>query len=151
MGKKRVIQKGEEGVEETQPAAGGTARKVAKKGTKAKKIAEGRVYVLCSYNNTLMTLTDGEGNVIANTSAGAFVFKGTKKATPFAASKVAEKIADIAQSKSMEKLAVVLRGVGSGRDSALRSIGGKGFDIISIVDNTPVPHNGPRARKIRRV
>lgn len=151
MGKKRVIKKGEEGTEEAKPASVGTARKAPKKGGVAKKIAEGRVYVLCSYNNTLMTLTDGNGNVVANTSAGAIGFKGTKKATPFAASKVADTLTTIAQSKGMERLAIVLRGVGSGRDSALRSIGGKGFDITSIVDKTPVPHNGPRARKVRRV
>lgn len=151
MGKKRVIKKGDEGVQvQGTPITGGTAPKAKKKGT-AKKIPEGRVYIYCSYNNTLMTLTDEAGNVVATASAGAIGFKGTKKSTPFAASKVAETLTQVAKNKGMEKLSVVLRGVGSGRDSALRSIGGKGFEITSIVDKTPVPHNGPRPRKVRRV
>jgi small subunit ribosomal protein S11 len=152
MGKKRVIKKeGGELADSAKAAAGGTARKVRKKGSSAKKIKEGRVYIYCSYNNTLMTLTDTDGNVVANASAGAMGFKGTKKSTPFAASKVADALAGVAQNRGVEKLDVILKGVGSGRDSALRSIGGKGFDINSIEDKTPVPHNGPRARKVRRV
>jgi small subunit ribosomal protein S11 len=150
MGKKRVIKKGEE-IPEGQKAVGGTAPKARKKGGVAKKLQEGRVYIYCSYNNTLITLTDDLGNVVTTASAGAIGFKGTKKATPFAASKVAENISALAQSKGVERLRIILKGVGSGRDSALRSIGAKGFDILSVEDKTPVPHNGPRARKVRRV
>jgi small subunit ribosomal protein S11 len=152
MGKKRIIKK-EDGelVDGTKNIAGGTARKAKKKGSTAKKFKEGRVYILCSYNNTLMTLTDTSGNVVANASAGAMGFKGTKKSTPFAASKVADALGAVAQNKGIERLDVILKGVGSGRDSALRAFGGKGFDITSIEDKTPVPHNGPRARKVRRV
>jgi len=152
MGKKRVIKKGdEESAEGGKIASGGTTRKTAKKGGLAKKIKDGKIFMYCSYNNTLMTLTDEMGNVIASTSAGAIGFKGTKKSTPFAASKVVDALTVVAKNRGIERLDVVLKGVGSGRDSALRSIGGKGFEINSIVDKTPVPHNGPRGRKIRRV
>jgi len=152
MGKKRVIKKGEEGLaEEAKAISVGTARKSAKKGRSTTKVKDGRVYIFCSYNNTLMTLTDSTGNVLANASAGASGFKGTKKSTPFAASKVADALTLIAKNRGIERLDIILKGVGSGRDSALRSIGGKGFEITSITDKTPVPHNGPRPRKVRRV
>jgi small subunit ribosomal protein S11 len=98
-----------------------------------------------------MSLSDEKGNVLAQMSAGSMGFKGTKKSTPFAASKVADAISQIARNKGMERVSVLIRGVGSGRDSALRALGSKGFEIISIEDVTPVPHNGPRPRKVRRV
>lgn len=148
MGKKRIIKKGEEAV-----AAAGTSageEKVEQK-TSSKKILTGRVYVYSSYNNTLMSLSDERGNVLAQISAGSLGFKGTKKSTPFASSKVADAIAQIARNKGMERVAVLIKGVGSGRDSALRALGSKGFIILSIEDVTPVPHNGPRPRKVRRV
>jgi len=98
-----------------------------------------------------MTLTDRTGRVLAQVSAGAIGFKGTKKSTPFAASKVADALTQIAKNKGVEELEVFLKGVGAGRDSALRALGAKGFAILSIEDTTPVPHNGPRAAKVRRV
>ena len=151
MGKKRVIQKNEdELVKESKEIEADSMKKSAIR-SPAKKLKEGRVYIYSSYNNTLMTLTDVSGNVISNISAGAIGFKGTKKSTPFAASKVADALAHIAQNRGIEKIEVRLRGVGSGRDSALRSLGAKGFDIVAIRDMTPVPHNGPRMRKVRRV
>lgn len=103
-----------------------------------------------SYNNTIISLADAKGNIVFTTSAGAIGFKGTKKSTPFAASKVAETLADAAKTRGVERIAVVLRGIGPGRESALRSLGTKGFEILSIRDATPVPHNGPRLRKPRR-
>jgi len=151
MGKKRVIKKGgEELLKESEGSASDGSKKSESR-SPAKKLKEGRVYIYSSYNNTLLTLTDNLGNVISNQSAGALGFKGTKKSTPFAASKVAEAIAVIAKNRGMEKLEIRLRGIGSGRDSALRSLGAKSFDITSIRDLTPVPHNGPRMRKVRRV
>ena len=146
MGKKRIITKGEEGVA---PPEDATEKGQAKVSTK--KVPVGRVYVYASYNNTLISLCDEKGNVLAQASAGSMGFKGTKKSTPFAAAKVAEAIAQIAKNKGMEKAAVLIKGVGSGRDSALRALGSKGFEISSVEDITPVPHNGPRPRKVRSV
>jgi small subunit ribosomal protein S11 len=149
MGKKRVIKKGEDALQEDKAkVSAGTTRKVSRKAT-AGKIPTGRIYIYSSYNNTLMSLTDSTGNVVAQVSAGAVGFKGTKKSTPFAASKVAESLTQIAKQRGMEKIDIYIKGVGSGRDSALRSLGQKGFDIGLIRDVTPVPHNGPRRKKVR--
>ena len=147
MGKKRIIQKGEVGTAE------GGADAVAKAApvSSARRVLEGRVYVYSSYNNTLMSLTDAKGNLLAQVSAGAIGFKGTKKSTPFAASKVADALSQVAKNKGMEKVEIFIKGVGSGRDSALRSLGSKGFEVSVVRDITPVPHNGPRSRKVRRV
>ena len=145
MGKKRIIQKGESG-----QGGFGAPPKVARVSV-AKRVPEGRVYVYSSYNNMIMSLTDSAGNVLAQVSAGAIGFKGTKKSTPFAASKVAEALAQLARGRGMEKIEILIKGVGSGRDSALRALGAKGFEISGIRDITPVPHNGPRPRKVRRV
>ncbi|MEK7510177.1 MAG: 30S ribosomal protein S11 [Patescibacteria group bacterium] len=153
MGKKRVIQKGEQELSQEGEAlvVPKTAPQEALPATPEKKLREGRVYINSSYNNTLMTLVDLAGNVISNVSAGSIGFKGTKKATPFAASKVAEALFQIARNKGIEKIQVLMKGIGSGRDAALRSIGGKGIEIVSIKDITPIPHNGPRPPKARRV
>lgn len=141
MGKKRVIAKTEE---------------VALKEKEIKieapqKIKEGRVYIFSSYNNTIITLTDVSGNVISWVSAGSIGFKGTKKSTPFAASKVAETISDLCRKLGIEKLQVLVKGIGSGRESAIRSLAARGLDIVSIKDITPIPHNGCRPPKVRRV
>ena len=116
-----------------------------------RKIKEGRVYISSSYNNTIITLTDLLGNVLYWTSAGKIGFKGTKKATPFAASKVAEHLVEAAKKLGIEKVAVLIKGIGSGRESALRSLASRGLEIISIKDVTPIPHNGCRPPKVRRV
>jgi len=143
MGKKRVIKKGE--------SVGSTATFVSKAPGKGRTFLEGRVNIYSSYNNTILSLSDTKGNVVCNVSAGAVGFKGTKKSTPYAASKVAEALADVAKARGVERIAIILRGIGPGRESALRSLGTKGFEIQSIKDRTPVPHNGPRKRKVRRV
>ena len=142
MGKKRIISKTEE--------APLLKEKEIKVGA-AKKIKEARVYIFSSYNNTIMTLTDLEGNVLYWTSAGKIGFKGTKKATPFAASKVAENLVQAAKKIGIEKVAVLIKGIGSGRESALRSLAARGLELISIKDITPIPHNGCRPPKVRRV
>ncbi len=149
MGKKRIIKKGEEAPREGKKAEVGVAQTAPT--TSPKKTREGRVYVYSSYNNTLMSLCDLQGNILAQVSAGSIGFKGTKKSTPFAASKVADAISQFAKNRGMEKVEILIRGIGTGRDSALRALGSKGFEVSSIRDVTPVPHNGPRARKIRRV
>jgi len=142
MGKKRVIKKGE--------SSGVTAASV-RIPTKGRTLTDGRVSIYSSYNNTIISLADLQGNVVFSTSSGSVGFKGTKKSTPYAASKVAEALADVAKARGVERIAITLRGIGPGRESALRSLGARGFEIQSIRDLTPVPHNGPRKKKVRRV
>lgn len=115
------------------------------------KAKEGRVYISSSYNNTIMTLTDDKGNVLSWVSAGSVGFKGTKKATPFAASKTAEALLDISRKLGIERADVLVKGIGSGRESAVRSLAARGLEITSIKDITPIPHNGCRPPKPRRV
>ena len=115
------------------------------------KITEGRVYIFSSYNNTIISLADPKGNVLTWASAGAIGFKGAKKATPFAASKVAETVVDRAKKIGIEKVRVLVKGIGSGRESAIRSLASRGLEIDSIKDITPIPHNGCRPPKVRRV
>lgn len=146
MGKKRVAKKSQEPIKDTEKQE--TAPVVQVSGAANKT---GRMYVVSSYNNTIMSLTDSNGNVIANSSAGAIGFKGTKKSTPFAASKVADAISVVAKNKGIGRIEVFMKGIGTGRDAALRALGAKEFEIISIKDVTPVPHNGPKAPKVRRV
>lgn len=116
-----------------------------------KKLVVGVLHVQATFNNTKALLTDMDGNAIMATSSGALGFKGAKKATPFAAAKVGEVLAEKGQMVGLKEAHVVVKGVGSGRESAIRSFAGKGIDILSIKDKTPVPHNGPRAKKPRRV
>jgi len=150
MGKKRIIQKSEkELIEETEKVES-KAKKEVKIET-SQKIKEGRIYISSSYNNTIITLTDTQGNVLTWASAGSIGFKGTKKSTPFAASKVAEVLAQAVKKIGIEKVQVFVKGVGSGRESAIRSLAVRGLDIILIKDITPIPHNGCRPPKVRRV
>ncbi|MCX6702903.1 MAG: 30S ribosomal protein S11 [Candidatus Wolfebacteria bacterium] len=119
--------------------------------TSSKKIDGGRIYINASYNNTILSVTDRKGGVIAWASAGSMGFSGPKKATPFAASKIVAAVAEKLKKTGIVNVDVIVRGVGSGRDSAVRSLAGQGFNILSIRDVTPIPHNGPKARKTRRV
>jgi len=150
MGKKRIITKTKEELLKEREKIEVAVQKVAEK-TPSGKVKEGRVFIFSSYNNTIITLTDAAGNVLAWTSAGKIGFKGTKKATPFAASKVAEAITQAIKKIGIEKLSVKIKGIGSGRESALRSLIAHGLDIVSIKDVTPVPHNGCRPPKVRRL
>ena len=117
----------------------------------SQKVSEARIYVSSSYNNTLVTLTDSRGQVLASKSAGAVGFKGAKKATSFAASRVAEAIVNVCKKLAVEKVEVFIRGVGAGRESAIRTLVNQGLNVTSIKDVTPMPHNGVRPKKIRRV
>lgn len=149
MGKKRIIQKtGKELLEERDKIETAVKKEVKIKSSKSR---EGKVYIASSYNNTIITLTDIEGNVLSWASAGNIGFKGTKKATPFAASKVAEALVQRAKKIGIEKIQIMVKGIGSGRDSAIRSLAAKGLEVLSIEDVTPIPHNGCRPRKPRRV
>ena len=116
-----------------------------------KKLINGRVYVKASYNNTVVTVTDDKGNVVAWSTAGALGFKGPKKATPFAASKVVGALTEKLKKAGLENVTIYFNGIGGGRDSAIRSFANQGFTIRSIHDVTPVPHNGPKPKKARRV
>ena len=116
-----------------------------------KNIASGVAHVNSTFNNTMITITDAQGNTIAWSSAGAQGFKGSRKSTPFAAQVAAEDAGKKAQDHGMKTLEVEVRGPGSGRESALRALQAIGFVITSIRDVTSVPHNGCRARKQRRV
>lgn len=149
MGKKRIIkQTADELLKETEKVEAAVKKEVK---LAPKKITEGKVYISSSYNNTLMTLTNQKGDVICQKSAGAIGFKGTKKGTAFAASKVASAFIEMLDKLGIEKIDVLVKGIGSGRDSALRSLAGRGLNIVSIKDITPVPHNGCRPKKARRV
>jgi small subunit ribosomal protein S11 len=116
-----------------------------------KNISTGIAHVNSTFNNTLVTITDAQGNTIAWSSAGAQGFKGSRKSTPFAAQLAAEDCAKKAAEHGMRQVEVEVTGPGSGRESALRALQAAGFTITSIRDVTPIPHNGCRPRKKRRV
>ncbi len=142
MGKKRIVT--EEGKANKEGAA--PAKKTSKK-----RVEVGILYVQSTYNNTMVLVTDPKGNALMASSAGALGFKGAKKGTPFAAAKVGEVLGEKALEIGMKEIDVVVKGVGSGRESAIRGFISKGINIKSIKDETPVPHNGPKPKKPRRV
>lgn len=142
MGKKKVT------------TQSGTAEAVAPKAAsskKSKKIQAGKVYVNASYNNTVVTITDMTGNVVAWASAGSLGFGGPRKATPFAAQKIIAALVEKLQGNGPQDIDIIVKGIGSGRDSAIRSLINHGFNVLTIKDATPIPHNGPRPKKVRRV
>src|ERR671911_2901910 len=128
---------------------GGGSRSPRRK--ERKNIASGVAHVLASFNNTIVTITDAQGNAIAWSSSGSQGFKGSRKSTPYAAQMAAEDAGRKAQEHGMKTLEVEVKGPGSGRESALRALQSVGFAITSIRDVTPIPHNGCRPRKKRRV
>ena len=127
-------------------------KKKVKTKTKAKrKVTSGVAHVLSSFNNTIITISDDNGNALAWSSAGHKGFKGSRKSTPFAAQIAAEDVGNKAKEYGLKTLRVEVSGPGSGRESALRSLQSVGYIITSIKDVTPIPHNGCRPRKRRRV
>ena len=124
--------------------------KITKKKVK-KNITNGIAFVNATFNNTIVTITDDSGNVIAWSSAGSKGFKGSRKSTPYAAQIAADTAATKAQEHGLKILTVRLKGPGAGRETALRALQSRGFKIISIKDTTPMPHNGSRPPKKRRV
>lgn len=150
MGKKRIIAKAESGEpvgqeEKIRPAEQESS---APKNQPSKK---GIAHIQATYNNTLVMITDERGGAMAWSSAGALGFKGTKKATPYAAARAAEVVAEKAKRFGIQEITVLVKGVGSGRESAIRSLANHGLEIGMIKDVTPTPHNGPRPKKVRRV
>ncbi|TRZ53884.1 30S ribosomal protein S11 [bacterium] len=142
MGKKRIVKKGGEG-------ASGKPRSLSR--VPKKKVSAGILHVESTYNNTKALLTDTAGNALVWSSSGMLGFRGAKKGTPFAAAKVGELLGEKAQTMGMKDAGVVIKGVGSGREATVRGFTSKGIEITSIKDTTPVPHNGPKPKKPRRV
>ncbi len=132
------------------PAAKKNARTRIKRSDR-KNIAVGQAHIKSSFNNTIVSITDPQGNVIAWQSAGTVGFKGSRKSTPFAAQMAAEACAKVAMEHGLKKVAVFVKGPGSGRETAIRSLQAAGLEVSSIQDKTPIPHNGCRPKKRRRV
>ena len=151
MGKKKVIKKTEEELLKEREDIESKIQKGLSSPKVQKSLKNGWLYIFSSYNNTILTLTNENGDVLSWASAGKIGFKGTKKGTPYAANRVAEVIAQSIQRLKMDKIKVRVKGIGSGRDSAVRALVARGINIISIEDVTPVPHNGCRPPKARRV
>lgn len=116
-----------------------------------KSVSFAKVHVQCSFNNTIVTLTDDRGDVLAWATAGGSGFRGTKKGTPFAAGVTAGKVAKKAVEMGVKQVAVFIKGPGPGRETAVRSLGAAGLLVVSLKDVTPIPHNGCRPPKARRV
>lgn len=143
MGKKRIIQK-------TDSSPSGVSSRPVFSVPK-KKLAEGEVHIQSTYNNTIITITDINGNVVISSTSGSLGFSGAKKGTPYAATKVAEFLGEKSKIMGIQKFNILVKGVGTGREASIRSFVAQGFDIGFIRDITPVPHNGPRSKKPRRV
>jgi len=126
-------------------------KKVIKKKSNLKITEHGKVFISATFNNTLVTITNDKGDTIGWSSSGAAGFKGTRKSTPFAATTAVENVAKKAVEKGLKTVDVFVKGPGSGRDASLRGIKSSGLSISMIADVTPMPHNGPRAKKKRRV
>ncbi len=143
MGKKKIVNKGaDDGIK---------SGSIKGKKLSRRKIDSGILYVQSTFNNTKILLTDTKGNAIISSSSGALGFRGAKKGTPFAAAKAAEVLAEKAEQMGLKTVKVVVKGVGSGRESSIRGFISKGVQISSIEDRTPVPFNGPKPPKPRRV
>lgn len=144
MGKKRIIKKSGKGLDQ------GRKERALSRASK-RRLERGILHVEATFNNTKAVLTDEAGNAVMSSSSGALGFSGARKSTPYAAAKVGELLGEKAMAIGVKEASVIIRGVGAGRESALRAFAGKGIQIKSIKDATPVPHNGPRPPKPRRV
>ncbi len=147
MGKKRVITKSGEDTNKSK-------QKVSSKKAKAspkKHLEAGRAYIQVSYNNTKVSITDSKGELVAWSSAGSLGFRGPKKATAFAASKVVATLMEKVKKVGLKTVEIYVKGIGGGRETAIRSLVNQGLDVTMIKDITPMPHNGPRPPKARRV
>ncbi len=146
VGKKRIITKQETG--DSQRLTG--QLKITKHGKK-KPLIKGVAHILSSYNNTIVTIADQRGETFVWSSAGTLGFKGARKSTPYAATIVAKDAADKAKKFGLAEISIVVRGIGPGREAAIRGLAGSGLNIQAITDDTPIPHNGVRPPKPRRV
>ena len=132
-------------------AAKGAAKKRGKKVAAARQVATGRAYIKATYNNTIVTFTDQNGNVLSWASAGQCGFKGPKKATPYASTLIVKSASEKVKKYGLKEVAVFVKGIGGGREAAVRALNANGFTVSSIKDITPIPHNGCRAPRPRRV
>ena len=144
MGKKRITTQASE-TADSKPAVSGS-----KKSSK-KQVLNGVAYINVSYNNTLISISDAKGEIVAWSSAGTLGFKGTKKSTPYAANMVAKDCVEKAKKYNLTNIKIVVKGIGPGRESAIRGLAGTGLNVTSIMDATPVAHNGVKPPKPRRV
>ncbi|TSC91018.1 MAG: small subunit ribosomal protein S11 [Parcubacteria group bacterium Gr01-1014_2] len=147
MGKKKIVTKSGD---ETSAVDKEAKVKVSKKASK-RQVIKGNIYIHVSFNNTIVTVTDEKGGVLSWASAGNLGFKGTRKSTPFAATLVGKSAAEKARRFGFAEADIFVKGVGPGRDAAIRGLFSAGVDIRSIIDNTPIPHGGVKAPKPRRV
>ncbi|MEK7583322.1 MAG: 30S ribosomal protein S11 [Patescibacteria group bacterium] len=144
MGKKRIIKTegSKDGEQKAAPVAAAKSKRHVLKGT---------IYVASSYNNTIVSVTDTKGEVFAWATAGSMGFKGARKSTPYAATLVAKEATERAKKSGLQEARIIVRGIGPGRDAAIRGIVSTGITVTSIIDDTPQPHNGVRPPKPRRV
>jgi small subunit ribosomal protein S11 len=149
--KPAVLDKEKKGIEKN--AEKPDLKEIKKKKSKKNKaqIIKGRANIKCSYNNTLVNISDLNGNILGWSSSGLLGFKGAKKATPYAATQVVANVSEKAKKYGVRELEVSVKGVGSGREASIRALGANGFELVSIKDDTPIPHNGCRPKKPRRV
>lgn len=145
MGKKRVAEK-KGNIVDTKAKAKQLSQKSSRK-----RLSSGTLHVRATYNNTTVSLTTKDGDMVYSTSSGALGFRGAKKGTPFAAAKVGELVGERAAQLGVEHVDVIVKGVGAGRESSIRAFASKGIDLTEIKDKTPIPHNGTRPRRPRRV
>jgi small subunit ribosomal protein S11 len=148
MGKKRLVKTEQDPAASSDKASSGEKSEEVK--SSRRRVDSGVLYVESTYNNTKLTLTDNKYNTVAWSSSGSLGFKGAKKGTPFAAAKVGETLALKAQTLGVKEVKVIVKGVGSGRESAIRGFISKGINLTTIQDKTAVPHNGPKPPKPRR-
>jgi small subunit ribosomal protein S11 len=138
-------------VKEKKTAKASLAKGKKKKRKERRNVGSGCAYISASYNNTIISLTDQKGDVIAWASAGSCGFRGPKKSTPYAAQMIVKTAVDKAKAQGLNEVNVFVKGVGTGRESAVRALNANGLNIIAIKDMTPIPHNGCRPRKARRI
>ena len=147
MGQKKLVTK----TEETDNKAESKAPISAEKKSAKRQVINGVAHISVSYNNTMVTIADSKGEVIAWSSSGLLGFKGTKKSTPYAANLVARDCVEKSKKYNLTNIGIIVKGVGPGRESAMRGLVSSGLNVTSIMDNTPVPHNGTRPKKPRRI
>jgi small subunit ribosomal protein S11 len=148
--KEEAVKTPAEEISGAEPVVSVEEGKKRKKSSK-RQVLRGRATIQCTYNNTIVTLSDANGAVLGWSSAGHLGFKGAKKSTPYAATQIVASVAEKVKKYGLQELEVFLRGVGSGREASVRALANNGFSILSIKDLTPIPHNGCRPKRPRRI
>lgn len=146
--KEAEVKSGDLGVEKSLVEADAAVKKIKKA---KRQILKGRAVVKCTYNNTIVSIADINGNILGWASSGLLGFKGAKKATPYAATQVVANVSEKVKKYGLRELEVFVKGVGSGREASIRALANNDFELLLIKDETPIPHNGCRPKKPRRV